>query len=1187
MKPFAFFCVVFGAMLVLFLVATGEVAEWFKKEPAAALRVVPPPDRGAAPADGNRLHFDFYDVETGLLRLTIRARLSQENLEVESKVDELHELALKDGVIEIPVHGGLELPAASRTEDGAAEPPLEKLVLEFRSAVWKRGGTGEPTRVVLDEGRGDANDGTEIRFQELVFEDDGTNRTLRSTSPVEIRNRLLELRSPSGLEGTLKGGALERLVFRPPVAAVLDTGQAAVAATASGGPPAAPQGDPSPPVPDPGPPAAAPTKLAVTAQGALEVEFPERERAANAAKAPSRTVVRFRDQVTVFAVEPSALASTLPEPGGTRFECDELRLDIVDIGGDGEARLVPERIVALREGGRVQAFFERGSDVFVVDGERLEWLRSEKGEDLLSGEAILHGRPTLAEASEKGPAAEPLFEAESAFIRPGEDRVVFRSVRGRLDLSRHEADRERPPGRRTALERRPSPKAAESRGDPRGEGGASGETSVPKLWDVEADQVELQFEPSPRGRRELAGFVARSDVPGGVVLRSRPREPGAEEVVVTSSRLGYREADRQTTLEGTEGLEGTGGLEGTETLKPRLTRGGDWIEALRIDFFPDDGTALFTGEVQAHLADAGRLGRGGDDAGGDKEPESGAPPGGLPGEGAAAKDTALGEALPSTVELLADLAEVGFSQEEEALSYLLARSDPERLVTLSSPAEPRFRMTGSELFWDHAARRAEFRGSFPEAGAAAAEAAGPPRSESRARLELEGGELLAQEIHFDEGRWRASLSDDVTVRTFARPDGQPGAAPRAAAEAPRLEITTGRAEIEFFEGFGERPGDDPTSFEELKRLKTLHAVAAAGGRILVRGESFLGRAEEVTWAASTRELRFFGESLEEIEILQEDFSGPLRAREIVFHEARNLAVLRGDVDGQFTQGLARKGGAELRDARVEAASGKDGKERTGEPREPQVWALSTAVLEVEMRAKPGKGSGLELESLRAHDRVLVKNEAQGLFLHGDELVYEETVRELRVFSPDGRQQTLVHHNTLRQAGAPEEPSPQGGGRQNIDKIDAQEIRVALHDSPEPRPASPGPGPERWLIIEFRGDTRASFALAESRLQRTIEGLGEIWTLFSEELSLLVDPSEEVSSPRVIPWAEARGKVVFQSGDWEGTADRAVYEEERSRLTLLGSEATPARFFHKKRQLARSGKILLWKEGEGIKYSQEE
>ena len=138
MRPISFFCVVFVSMLVAFLIATGEVTRWFSGREQRELLVFNP--QPAAPsASPNMLYFPFYNVELGKLSFTIRAELSQDDLEVKEKFDEIRHLTLRNGSLDIPVYDGLALGSTPAPEAGgggeAGTPPTAAAIAISSSSV--------------------------------------------------------------------------------------------------------------------------------------------------------------------------------------------------------------------------------------------------------------------------------------------------------------------------------------------------------------------------------------------------------------------------------------------------------------------------------------------------------------------------------------------------------------------------------------------------------------------------------------------------------------------------------------------------------------------------------------------------------------------------------------------------------------------------------------------------------------------------------------------------------------------------------------------------------------------------------------------------------------------------------------------------------------------------------------------
>ena len=1153
-KALGFFCVVFISMLSVFLVATGEVARWFDgKEISGTVRIHRNLPLAQSDTGRNLLTFDYFDVKRGRINFTIRAEFSQDNLP--DKLEEMQEIRLSNGVIEIPIHQGLKLPGESGAADGADEPDrMSHFVLHFKTALYEKN-DAKGHRVFLKNGYGTANDGTEIFFEDLVFRQRSPHGSdgyeLDSEHPVTIRNAALDLTSPNGLNGLLRNTGLERLTFQPPVAALVGAGGALALGGAVG-----PKGSGS--------------KLAVTCQGPLDVFFEQDPETANEDEPalPMRSEIRFRDDVVVYSVTGSSEAASLSEPEGTRFECQELRLELSTVGSEDGDRLVPKRAVATWPEGRVKGYFSKGDESYIVDGESLVWEHASQAEgdalatgDLLAtGEAVLGGRPTVRLAGGGG----LFFVADRALIRPHNDSVLFENVDGALTFGGGKgagflARRSVTDNRRHRPRRRPATRRAP-------------EAEYPGRWTLKSDELEFRFAENPdSGRKELSEIEARSGGASGagVILESvvqgakeratEGAETGAKTgeearasspLRVTATRLTYVEADKEATLRGEP-----------ET-KPRLSLGKNWIEADQMRLSAEKGEAVFEGNAHAYVADVE----------------------GLEKMRGATWNDKTAKAVPSRFEMHAPLLEVelhtmeqGADEESAKLqlgilhAYGMPGSGGE--VTARSLAGPWFQLTGGEIYWDQLEGQAWLYGAARKPGgeptvADADESTFVPEGPS-ARIDLEGGSLLAQEIHFDQQEWRASLRDKVTIYTVA--SRRSSEAQRSEPLAPGgdgLEIRTGMAEVEFFPQFRPRAGAAPT-LDDLARLRRVHAKSDGENRIEIRGRGFIGRAQELDWDGEEQTLRFHGGGRQEIELLQDEFRGPLYAREVVYDAATDEIVLLGTVEARLTQTESvQSTGAEPEGVRIELASGGPAKDAPVSDNGALVWWLETDALEI--KTKPGgNGSKLELVSLRARDKVRIQEESHGLLFRGDELFYRHEERKIHIYSPDGRPQVLFRT-----------PPPVAGSTStDPEKVQAQEIWVQLTAAPESVGAAGGPAD--WLHVDFERDVNASFQLRQSQV-KAIEGVGrQLKILHADRLTLSIDPRKrkDPKSAGLVPAARARGKVSFQSGEFEGFSDLAVFDQAAGELILLGTENAPARLLQRGRAVSENKRILLRKQGD--------
>jgi hypothetical protein len=1210
-KAIGFFFAIFLSMLAVFLLATGEVNRWFSGPTRSPIELADIAGAEERPADGqNLLEFDFYDVEEGRRSFSIRAYLSQGDFHVESKIDQIRELTLRDGTLEVPLAEDVAHTAArdAGTAAGGAPKDLARnVVLQFKSALYTRGDPVDGKRdfvVLLREGKGVLDDGTEFFFDDLRFakapaadgKKEGAGFLMTSDKRVWIRGKALELTSPAGFEGVLEGTGIDAFEFHPPVAALIDPRERSIlkldpAVSVDG----SPGGDdeaagktfpPRTPAEEGEGGRPRGERVAVTCQGPLSLEMGSRKRDA-AAPHGEGTFIRFQRDVKLFAVEEGVAVDSLPPPTGSRLECQHLEFEL-ERRADG---LVPRRALATGAGhptpghptpghptdpapapghptdpapapghptdpaSRVMIHFhKKGGASYTIDGDRLEWVLRDDGTAGASGgqasEAILSPRPTL-----RGEGID--LAAERAAFRLPENRLILETVQGTI---RHDATSRKEPRKRK--EERPAlfPPAGAGAGLEKEGREDRPRSSLPSVWDVKADEAEFFFTgPDEAGGtesvggapRDLSRLIARSRAPGGVEIRSRPQAPGTAGTspdavpsadagstaeppfVVTGDVLTYADSEKGATLEGSPGKS------------PRFEQGANWIESRRMHVELENGVAIFEDDVHGRLDDLKAARRG---ASAGETPAAGAPA----DAGPAATDI-------ETLEIESSFLALRFEEMREIVD-LLARGAADRplRVTAHSTGDRWYRLVGPQLHWDQAAEVAQLDSlrAEPTARQPSGEGgASPPR------LEYEGGDVRAGRIRFERKTWTANLTDGVLVRVSPSGENPSGALP-APPGAHEVEIAAGSAEIEFFPEL-ERRGKQTGSLEGLSSIKSLRArrsspdpaQGTAGALIQIKTPTFTSRTEELIWDSEARRLRFQGNGLQEIDVARDDFQGPITAREIVFDEEKKLLILQGGVQGRLVQ--ARIGApleAEGRTPRsnVEPAA-------LGASPRHLVWQFATSVLEIQLKEGP-RGSGFELVSVRARDKVHLRNDEHGLQLLGDDLTYEEATRKVHVFSPDGRPQTLLcDRSTVRR-----DPSSRANeaGPEEVHKVVAQEIWALLQENPH-AVARRG-DPREWLIVSFHKDVIGSFHLPPPDGSREAGELGDTLKMVAERLTLHVDPSQPrdpedpAASRRMIPWAVAAGNVDFSSGNLRATADRAVLEEPLGRLTLFGSPARLSR-----------------------------
>ena len=155
-------------MLGFFIVATGEFKHWLdgSAEGPGGLRVshnISTGDSGK-----NYLDFDFWNVKLGRRNFTLRAELPRDDLKDGARIDELENLNLRNGTIDIPIYEG----------DGVIRAQLDGkqprgLLLKFESAIYHRSGGlvkgSGLVSVTLKNGSGTTHEGTEFHFEELLY----------------------------------------------------------------------------------------------------------------------------------------------------------------------------------------------------------------------------------------------------------------------------------------------------------------------------------------------------------------------------------------------------------------------------------------------------------------------------------------------------------------------------------------------------------------------------------------------------------------------------------------------------------------------------------------------------------------------------------------------------------------------------------------------------------------------------------------------------------------------------------------------------------------------------------------------------------------------------------------------------------------------------------------------------------
>ena len=1097
MKATAFFAVVFLSMLGLFIVATGEFKHWFSDsdEGPGRIRV----SKNIRDGDGgkNYLDFDFWNVKLGRRNFTLRAELPRDDLKDAARIDELENLNLRNGTIDIPIYEG----------DGVIPAQGDKkqprgLILKFESAIYHRSGglvkgSGLVT-VTLKNGNGTTQEGTEFYFEELLFknETEASEKTrfiLSSRKAVYIKNPYLEVHSPAGLEGHSGSSGMEILSFHAPVYTYIDPDVAGGLTLSEAGQPSSPS-------------LASKEKVVITCGGSLDLEFsrPPREKGGR-----ESTFITFKKDVKIFqGVQPEARGGP-PTVGNTRFECQKLELEI----DDRRKNPTPRRALATWEGGRVRATVARGARTYLLSGEKLEWVNVAGAAGGAAGnkmvEGVLTGRPTL-----QGPDVD--FIAERAIMRPQSEKLFLQDVSGSFKMTGSEGSRGKARARAEQfVKQAPGQKPAVQ-----GDGKTSAARDELDQLDFDADEVEVAFNADGKkdeGGGTLSHFIARSDQARGVVLRSRGWRQGKEgKGAPSSSDHQFQAAGKTLTYQA--GLQ-QATLEGTERELPRLSQGSSWVEARKINLIVDGGPegAWFEGSVSAKV-DMG-----------DFRPEDAS---------SAEKKDKQNPPAARVVEIQSDYLGLLF-EDGKTLQKAFARGDGIRPVRLTTRAGGLYRFSAPEVQLLTGERVFELIGT----------------AEQRAKLEKEGGVVLAGKIRFEQESRQCVLADGVEVRLYSGDK---------ITNRPDLLIQAARADVEFEQAAGEQEAEGGL-LRNLRSIKALNATAGEKTPLTVSGKIFEMRGEKAAWDSTTRRLRFFGNGLQAMQLDHEELQGPVRAREIVYDEQSNSVTLRSEVKGELGQRARQEKNAEgaARNAGSKMA-----------------WEFETNELELRL-SKEGNSGPLQLTGIQARDKVLLYNRAMAILLRGDDLVYDRAQSKVRVFSRDGRRQTLQHFKDGLEAsgalgGAQGRAQPVA---ERVDTIDAQEIEAFLYEAAGDSKDAPA---RQMVVVGFKRNVMANFFVpGKSASPPPAEpGAGKHWQVVAQRLTLHVNPTGDASAENRLPWAAASnligtqggrggGNVTINTGPYQAYAERVEYRSSPRRLMLVGGKNSPATIADRRPQKRRA------------------
>ena len=1094
MKSVGFFLLVFsGMLLTLWLVVDKDST--------------PLPDVGFEQAGesfrldprGNHFELPVFDAEKQRLMYRLSGYLddSLEALDPQ-KVDHL---VLYDGKLEIPIYDDSSSSEEGSEEDSDAQP--SHITWTFKKAEFNQKGEKnrlKNTKVVYltEGGRGETDKGTVIEFEELVINiEENFVEQPRGTDdeePTIKRKQVYEVHSDKRVRIHNKLFSIEspsgmRSRLREKDKLQLITFNPPVWTYLDA---AAAQ---SFGVAKGSKPSertrdgAPPAKLAITCEGPLIL---------NRLSDPPH--INFQKDVRIYPVQ-ERTPGQAPPMGESWLHCQDFRVEIDD-------RETPPTVSLARatwEGGRVRAYHAGAS----AEGSVLTWRpAADSAEQNARWEAVLDGRPAFRQQGIE-------WQADVATLTVDEDRlkgiVWENNIEGsfEIDVDRLGAD---------GSEQRAA-------ADPPAEGGEgelskqeTGRAGISKKWGFRGgDTMELVFDrdaettdtgggDQPRGDdpvvelKGVSSFEARSKTDDGLIIESAAPGGGT----LRGRTLSY------------DSTVGVAVLAGADRLSPRFDHPRASGTAEEIHLLLNERLLRFDKRVSV---DVNLDSTTGDESDG----TSGAERGGQ----------------MQAVRIVSEQLDVSFDERdgEMPIHSMEARTLGRRPVTLTpiSSRTGEFRFEGPTLHWDQRHQTATME----------AVEMGPHGSGTLflPKLHFQDGSLTAHKLRFDRDSWVAYLEDSVEIKVTRSAEETD-----AGSEEVPTVVRADRAEVEFFEGFQALGA----ATSQLRRVRHIHAwEAAPEDPITISSAEFSGKAHEVTWSSAEQALRMFGGDFQEFRRSREDL---LRAEEITYRMVDGRIELRRNVAGQIE--LVEKAGEvsprPARGGEPFASNQSPPSAVAGADAEALLWTYETPALDVDVR-HDDSSRRLELERLQASEKVVLRSEARGLELRGDDLEYDHRLQEIRVFSRHGRLQTLFHHQKVADGA--------GGFRVRTSRIDSREIRVWYNKDPAPMGSARGADD---VVVEFQGEVVASFYLPEDSSKvvhsslKADGGQDEPWKLKADRLTLHILREEGRSESS--QYAYAQGDVFFSSEikQLNVFAKEGIYDGPANRLLLRGDKTQKVR-----------------------------
>ena len=358
MSRLAFFLGVFSVGLVVFLFMTGQFSA--SDENQAGVSPIEPIDQ----TDLNRVTHHSYDYSLGRLRFTLRGEVDLTSGVVLSPESLVSQRDLLSASIEMPVF------AEGRTE------PVDQILIEADRIVTDPGGRVADVIGQLQAVGAGGTPRLTTRDMRIRWAD-GEDVRIEGSSAVQVEWPALELRSSSGLDGSLGSGTgLTNLRFAPPLII-------AVKGNASEGEGGL-DGDPG-------------RQIRILCHGPMTL-------------AGSEKIARFHGGVHIFESDPEAPLDPKLDPPQRHIYADQLDLHLEPTS---------RRLVKIEAGRRENPVTIHLGGGIRVEGERLDWSEGETQIRLSDG-IVIH--------SEVG-----TFKAQQATVLTGESRcIVSGGVTGSL-----------------------------------------------------------------------------------------------------------------------------------------------------------------------------------------------------------------------------------------------------------------------------------------------------------------------------------------------------------------------------------------------------------------------------------------------------------------------------------------------------------------------------------------------------------------------------------------------------------------------------------------------------------------------------------------------------------------------------------------------------------------------------------